>query len=296
MNNETKAGLVIGGVLLVILLLALAWAPVTPGNEKVLMNKNKPVDSLSAGWHLTNPFTENTKSYSVRPQIYTQSETTDEGERQGDDSIESKTVDGNKVFVDVAIRYRITDVIRFHEEWGDTSGYDGGKFSKFEHEKIRSPSRDQVRDIVGTIDSARVHQGTAQQEVEERLEETMSTELENSGAGLIDIDVRNIRFSGPYQNKLEEKAKAKQEFEIQNENARAEANAKIVLANADKNATIIRAEGEAEANRKIEDSLSEDVLTWEQIQAYENATAIYVPIGEDGMPVFVSADQRQASG
>lgn len=284
-----QAGIVI--FVLVVLVGLWGFVGVDPGVEKVVINKGELQTSYDEGWYWVNPLTTDIRKVSVRPQIYTQSQNVEEGERGGDDSIESKTIDGNVVYVDVAIRYRVVDSERYYRLWWEKGEW---PFGKFEDEKIRSPSRDLVRDIVGTITSETVYTGDAQQQIEERLRERMDEELADSGAEVIGVDVRNIRFTSDYQDQLEEKARAKQEYEIQDEQARAEANAEIVRAEADRNASIIRAEGNREADEIRREALTEEVITIRQIEAYEEADTVYVPVGQDGLPVYVDATRNSS--
>lgn len=276
-----------GGIvfLLVALLGFTGFVGVDPGIEKAVVEKGELQGCKDDGWYWLNPATTDTHKVSTRPQIYVQSGNAGEGEEADqDDSIESKTIDGNVVFADVAIRYRVTNCERFYLEWYDSKAW---PFGKFETEKIRSPSRDLVRDIIGTVNSNTVYTGEAQQMVEERLEDEISTELENSGADLIDVDVRNIRFSKDYQDILEEKASSEQQREIQRNLANADADAKIIRAEADKNASIIRAEGNREADKIRKEELSQEIITIRQIEAYNNANTVYVPVGQDGLPIYL---------
>lgn len=281
MSSIGRALTVFGAVFVIgVILVIVAWTPVPPGEAAVIETQDRITGELQPGWHVLNPVTQDAVYYSTRPRIYVQSGTIGEGEQADtNDAIEAKTVDGNVVFVDVAIRYRITDVQTFHLEWGDWSGQDT-RYGKFENEKLRSPVRDDVRDIVGTIDSENVYTGEGQQEIEERLAETVRGELAmGSGAELIEVDIRNVRFSDDYQNQLEAKAVARQEIQVQRANAEAEAES-----------IRIQAEAEAEADRTRSAAIDDKIIAIRQIEAYEDANVVYVPIGEDGLPIYRNVD------
>ena len=281
---------------IVVLVGITGFIGVDPGVEKVVVQRGELTGVLDEGWYWKNPITTDVHKVSVRPQIYVQSGQASEGETQGDDSIESKTVDGNVVFADIAIRYRVTDSRQFYLDWFH-SQWGKDPFLKFEREKARSPSRDLTRDIIGTINSETVYTGEAQQQVEERLEDEMEAELSDSGATLVDVDVRNIRFSGPYQDTLEEKANSVQQRQIQTNLAEADAEAKVIRAKADAEAARIRAEGRKEADLTRAEGLTKEVITIRQIEGYSDANAVYVPVGNDGLPLYLNANRNAtASG
>ena len=65
----------------------------------------------------------------------------------------------------------------------------------------------------------------------------------------------------------------------------------VVEAEGEASANIAKAKGEAEANRIRTESLSPALLEYTWIQSMkDNPKTIYVPIGENGLPMFKSVD------
>lgn len=76
-------------------------------------------EPLGAGLHWIVPFVERVERYPISRQTYTMARTATEGEIYGDDSVESRTSDGQRIFVDASVIYAIdpTKVLAVHRTW-----------------------------------------------------------------------------------------------------------------------------------------------------------------------------------
>lgn len=81
----------------------------------------------------------------------------------------------------------------------------------------------------------------------------------------------------------------KQQMEAERVTAEAEGSANKVRIEAQANADKMRieAQGQADANAKVTTSINENIMMWQFIQTMkDNPKAIYIPIGENGLPIF----------
>jgi regulator of protease activity HflC (stomatin/prohibitin superfamily) len=209
---------------------------------------------------------------------------TQEGQIQGDDSVEARTADGQVVYVDASVIHAIdpTKVVNIHIAWQN----------KYEDGLVRPLSRGIIRDVVSSFGVEEVY-STERVTVIDLISTELERKLEEEGFLLIDFVLRNIAFSSEYaavieskqiaeQKVLEEKFVVEQrqqqalqsiataEGEAQSVIKRAEGDAEalIINANAEAQARLIVAQAEAQALQLLGQAIATnpDVLSWEYIQ------------------------------
>lgn len=127
------------------------------------------------------------------------------------------------------------------------------------------------------------------------IEAELVEKLEAYGIILVSTSIEDMDFTDAFTNAVEEKQVAQQNklrAETEAEKAKIEAEAaaevKRIEAQAEADAQLIRAEAEAEANRKIAESLTDDVLSNKWIETWNgempmvtgsDANMINIPIG-----------------
>ncbi len=241
-------------------------------------------DPIKPGMHWIIPYAQNAVTYSISSDTYTMSIAHTEGELAGDDSIESRTADGQIVRVDASVIFRIdpTAVVQdIHIRW------QGNYVDKLVRPEVRGVIRDAVAQFgIEEVYSSR--RGELEIIIEEELEEIF-----NAGGLLLDSFVlRNIAFSDEYAASVEQKQIAEQLAEqaafVVNQRkeeanqaretaagladaaviaAQGKADSLVISATAEAQARLIQAEAEATALRLLGEALAEnpDVLTLEYI-------------------------------
>lgn len=250
------------------------WTTVDEGHEKVMKYKGQSQANLTPGtWYWHNPFTHSFVSIDMRPQIYTMVDRSDEGQKQGDDSIHVKDANQLNDEVDVAITYEVTDSVAFHERWKN-------------HQKartilIRNPSRAAIYAVGGNMSTENITSDDGREKMRRAIVKRLNDRFSGEPVKLLSVEIRDVRPPVPY---LDQKRKV-QEREQQVKQAELEAQAEVK-----------RAEGQAEANRIVQQSLSQELLTYRQIQAYRNASVIYVPVsGESGLPAYLDVTANKTA-
>lgn len=136
---------------------------------------------------------------------------------------------------------------------------------------------------------------------QDKLQEATNQKYGENAIVIKNVVINNMDFEESYNQAIAEKsiaAQNRQRQEIENEtaiakaeadkqvaiaNAEATAEAKRIAAEADANAMIIKAEAEAEANRKLSESLSEDVIRNKTIEKWDGALPF---VSGDASPII----------
>ncbi|MBI5414688.1 prohibitin family protein [Candidatus Peregrinibacteria bacterium] len=252
LNVKVVVGIV--ATLLVIFIIIDGLVSVPIGHVAVIYDRTRGVlkEELPEGLHLKIPFWQVATIVDTRLQEYTMSIATEEGRIRGDDSIEALTKDGQTVWIDATVRYRIqpdkaSDIL--HEIGSD---YDGII--------IRPEVRSIIREIITGYESKQLFLLESRQEAAKEMQEKLQARYALHDIILDTLLLRNVQFSEVYLNAIEEKQVAEQkiqkaEFERQE-------------AEIQKKTKIIEAEGESESIRLKGEALSKspEVIQLEFVQ------------------------------
>jgi regulator of protease activity HflC (stomatin/prohibitin superfamily) len=262
---------------------------VNPQERGVVISAVEPKgyreSALLPGLRWIIPFAETVVKYPISRQTYTMSIAPSEGQIFGDDSIEARTADGQKVLVDASVIFQINPerVIDVHINWQD----------RYSTDLVRAVSRGVIRDAVSQFGIEDVY-SLQRAELTRRIREDLTTRLNDNGLTLVDFVLRNISFSEEYAASVEQKQIAeqqaqqakfvveqrKQEAEQARQVAQGRADAVVIDAQGDAEARIIQAKAEAEALLLIADALANnpDLLTYQYInQITPNIEVMLLP-------------------
>lgn len=234
--NRAKAG---GIVVLIVVVVALATLKSTavvvpPGYRGVVFNSIRggiQQTVLHEGLNLVNPVTSKVTLLDVRTQTYTMSNAADEGQVQGRDGIEAKTQDGQRVEVDVSLRYHVdpdkaVDVYR-------NLGAD------YEAKLVLPTIRSAVRNIFSEYPVDAVY-SEQRQVISDELTKDIAKTLTVRGLLVDEFLLRNINFSPEYAAAIENK-----QIEQQNDQRKRH---EVEIAKKEAEKQRIEAAGEAESN------------------------------------------------
>jgi len=152
------------------------------------------------------------------------------------------------------------------------------------------------------------------QNLSESIRESLVADLEPYGIHVISINIENIDFTDAFTDAVEAKQVAaqrklqaeieeaqktmetQQAAERQKINAEAEAAVAKINADAEAYATRVRSEAEAEANRKIAESLTKELISFNEIKEWDGRLPTYVG-GEGSMTLpILNLEQKEAVG
>jgi prohibitin 1 len=240
---------------------------------------------VGPGLHWVIPFFESVKAYSVARQTYTMASTTNEGQVQGDDSIEARTKDGQQVYIDASVIYSVdpAHLIDLHKTWQD----------RFQDNVVRPVARAAIRDAVSQYGVEEIV-SSKRAELEKTISDTIEQGLTANNLILSDFLLRNIRFSDEYAKAVEQKQIAeqqaqqaayvveqkKQEAEQARQQAQGQADATVIGAKGAADALVIQAKAQADANQLLSQSLTTQLLQYQYIQKLSpNVQTIFIPSG-----------------
>jgi regulator of protease activity HflC (stomatin/prohibitin superfamily) len=275
-----NAGWIVLGVVAVALLLTAVGAGLVflqPEERGVVISAVVPdgyrPQALGPGLHWIIPFAENVILYPISRQTYTMSIAPLEGEVQGDDSVDTRTSDGQQVKIDASVIYSIkpSEVVRVHIAWQ----------ARYSEDLVRPLTRGEIRNGAA--------QYTAEQIVTEKrtdmingITDTLREKLAENGLVLDEFILRNITFSPEFAASIEQKQIAeqqakqaaftveqrRQEAEQARQTAQGQADAVVIASKGAAQARLIQAEAEAKALQLIADAIKSNpaVLNYEYIQ------------------------------
>ena len=268
-------------VVLAIAFLSAALVFIQPQEVGVVVSALSPrgyrTQPLPSGLRLIIPLVEEVRIYPIYWQTYTMSSMPLEGEEVGDDSITSRTSDGQEVALDCSVVFRIDrdQVIQVHIDWQD----------RYIQDLVRPLLRGMVRTAVSQFTVDEVN-SSKRLDLERILDRSIHEVLEDKGFVLDRFLLRNIAFSPEYATSVEMKQVAEQgriskgyeadqirnlsqgEADRVRIRAGGDADARVIRAKAEAEARVIEAEGQAKALQLVSGVLAENpsLLTYEYIQ------------------------------
>lgn len=267
-------GRIIGVIVFAIGILTACIVQIDAGQAgvKVLFGKVQN-EVLFSGLHFINPLLDIQK-VDVRTENYTMSGVHDEGDKAGDDAIKVLTADGLEVTIDLTVLYRVvaSDAPRLLQE----TGFD------FRDKIVRPLTRTKIRDNAVYYQAIELY-STKRDEFQSRIYKGIEVDFKKRGLMLEQLLVRNITLPASVKATIEQKINAEQDaqkmqFVLQKETQEAQRKR-------------VEAQGIADYQRIISESLSDKQLQYENIQAMKalalSANAKIIMMGKGTTPVIL---------
>ncbi len=266
----------IGGLFVIIGILSASIVQVEAGHVgvKKLFGHVQP-DVLYSGLHLINPFVD-VEPVETRTQNYTMSGVHNEGDKIGDDAIRVLSADGLEVTIDLTVLFRV--IPESSPNLFKETGLD------YKDKIVRPISRTKIRDNAVYYDAVSLY-STKRDEFQARIYKALEDEFNKRGLLLENLLIRNISLPTSVKNAIESKINAEQEaqkmqFVLQKE--RQEADRKRV-----------EAQGIADYQRIISESLTDKQLQYEQIKTMKelaaSSNAKIIIMGKGNTPMILDS-------
>ena len=230
-------------------------------------------DVLNSGLHFINPLIDVVKM-DIKTMNYTMSGVQDEGHKSNDDAIRVLTADGLEVTIDLSVLYRVVpnDAPKLLSQTGED----------YEDKIVRPITRTRIRDNSVYYDAVALY-STKRDEFQQRIFKTIEDDFKNRGLLLENLLVRNITLPQSVKSAIELKINAEQEaqkmqFVLQKEKQEAERKR-------------VEAQGIADYQRIISESLTDRQLQYESIKAQmeiaKSPNAKVIIMGKGSNPVIL---------
>ena len=282
------------GTLVIIALLAIAglvilfstWRTIDPGFVGIVFDKasHKVTNTLDPGWVFINPLTESITRYPVSIQTLVMVQETAEGKVGGDDSIKVGTREGQTMFADVSVQYSVdrNNAAQLYQTWA------GAPINTIEDNLVRQVTRSVLNDVASQYGWEEIF-GAKRVEYTGHVSEELAKRF---GAKFVKFESLNLRgwhLPDNLQKALDAKITAQQAAEQQQYSlnqarikaeqdkvqAEGEANALRAQAQGEADATKIRAQAQAEANHLLSQSLTPDLIRYQQLQRWDGKLPVF---------------------
>ncbi len=272
MKNTKKSLIIIGGVVILLaLILATCTATVETGYTGIVTTFGRVEDvTLEAGLHLKSPFQRIVMM--------------DNREQKTSFTTEAFSSDIQQVNITGSINYAInkTTAMTLFKEVG--TDY----FNKLVYPRMLEITK-------GVFSKYTAENLVANRQIlSESIRDGLFEELEGYGINVISLSIENLDFTDAFTDAVEAKQVAaqrklqaeieqaqmtmetQQQAERQRINAEAAANVAKINADADAYAVKVRSEAEAEANKMIAESLTESLIRFNEIKAWDGKLPVYM--------------------
>lgn len=262
--------IVTGVVIVLIIICGFACTERVPaGYVGVVYNMSGGVtgETLNQGWHIVSP-TKNVTLYSIGiEQSYLTSDS--KGDSKEDESFSTPTADGKSLTVDLEFSYKY-DVNRVTDVFTQFKGASGKEVKDI---FIKPKMIAWTQEVTAKYPVTDVF-GDKRQELNEALDTYLKEKFDKYGIVIDTVNFTNISTDPETQEAIQKKVNAQQELElakIQKQTAKvdAEKEKEVAQINAEKakieaqgkaDAELIKANAEAEANKKIAESLTDKLI------------------------------------
>lgn len=270
-----KPAMALGGIVVLIGVMLSTVVQIDAGNVgvKKLFGNVQP-NVLYSGLHMINPLLD-VVEIETRTQNYTMTGTHNEGEKSGDDAIRVLSADGLEVTIDLTVLYRVVP---------ETAPVLYKKLGLDYKDKIVRPiSRTKIRDNAVYYDAVALY-STKRDEFQNRIYKAIEEEFNRRGLILENLLIRNITLPTSVKNAIESKINAEQEaqkmqFVLQKERQEAERKR-------------VEAQGIADYQRIINESLTDKQLQYEQIKVMKDlaasSNAKMIIMGKGSTPIILN--------
>lgn len=273
--NDMKKNILWGiGIVVIIIILFNIFVVIPAGSTgvKILFGKVKDKE-ISSGLHIVNPLMQ-IERMSIRTEEYTMSVAQGEGQRAGADQIAALTNEGLPIDLDITVFYHL------QEDKASDVYRDLGL--NYQEKIIRPEIRSAIREVIARYNAKDVY-SEKRAEVSSEIQSRMIETIEPRGITIEQVLLRNVTLPAKLSSSIQEKLQAEQDaqrydFVLQKEEKEAERKR-------------VEAAGQRDAQRIINESLTPKYLEYLYInQLKDRAGTIYVPVGNDGLPLFKSVE------
>jgi regulator of protease activity HflC (stomatin/prohibitin superfamily) len=234
---------------------------------------------LSSGLHLTVPWVE-VHNFSTRIQELSMLQAPDEGDKAKDDSIEIIAKGGGSMKVDLTVRYSV------QQSKADTLFRQAGTMELIKQTFVRPDAREVTRNVFSQY-TAEEGYSSKRAEISEQVTKLLAPRLSSRGIVVDSVNVRDVQPEAQVLNAInsilqsrndalkaaEDQRKQVTEAETRKQVAERDKQATITKAEGDAEAVRINAQGQADANQKLAASLTPELIDLKKTEACADAIA-----------------------
>src|SRR6266498_3499926 len=264
-----------------------AWRSIHPGCVSIEFNKASQYVTTGAGepgWAFINPFTEAIQEYPITIQTYSMIQQATEGSTAGDDSIKVQSKEGQQLNLDIVIQYQVIkdEAGQLYQDWG------GADITTVEDRVVRQYTRSQVPVVASKYGWEEIT-SSKRDVINNEISKGLEAEFAKRHMRLVSFAVREVHLPDSLQKALDAKIQAQQQAEQQKyqlaqakvkaeqdvAQATGQANALKAQAEGEAQATLTRAKAQAEANSQLAQSLTPELIRYQQLQRWDGKLPVF---------------------
>ena len=257
-NVVSRAVVLIAAISMVLLFFA-SYSVISPGNTGVVFNVwTGSLRTVPQGIAWRVPFITRVQSYPTALRTYTMVRRSGEGSSSGDDSIDLPTREGQHITQDISVTYNTSEEMAGQ----GFKAFRGADIEDIENTFIRRTIITVAQNTAGQMSLSEVI-SAKRNELQDNIQKNLLLELEKMGFHLDKVNLGASHLPQSLEHQMQEKMAAQQqaqqaEYELQKQQMLAKA--EVAKAEGEAQSILVRAKAQAEANRLLQSTLSQNLI------------------------------------
>ena len=283
---------IIPGILAAALLIAIfsSYSVISPGNTGVIFNQwTGSLRTVPQGVAWKMPWITQVQSYPTALRTYTMVKRSGEGSSTGDDSIDLPTREGQHITQDISVTYNTSE----DQAAQVFKAFRGADISDIEETFIRRTIITVAQNTAGQMSLSEVI-SSKRNELQDNIQKNLMAELEKMGFHLDKVNLGASHLPASLETQMQQKMAAQQqaqqaEYELQKQEMLAKA--EVAKAQGEAQSILVRAKAQAEANRLLQSTLSQNLIQSKAIDKWDGT----LPQVSGGATPFIDLRGMKAS-
>jgi len=236
-----------------------SYSVISPGNTGVIFNVwTGSLRTVPQGIAWRVPFITSVQSYPTALRTYTMVRRSGEGSAEGDDSIDLPSREGQHITQDISVTYNTSEELA-----GQVfKAFRGADIADIEATFIRRTIITVAQNTAGQMSLSEII-SAKRNELQDNIQKNLSGELEKMGFHLDKVNLGASHLPQTLEKQMQEKMAAQQqaqqaEYELQKQQMLAKA--EVAKAEGEAQSILVRAKAQAEANRLLQSTLSQNLI------------------------------------
>src|SRR5580692_3235049 len=287
LTSKVLTGLV---ALIILVSLISSFSVIAPGNTGVIFNIwTGSLRSVPQGMAWRMPWITQVQSYPTALRTYTMVRRAGEGSAQGDDSIDLPTREGQHITQDISVTFNTSEDLAAQV----FKAFRGADMNDIESTFVRRTIITVAQNTAGQMSLSEVI-SSKRSELQDNIQKNLSVELEKMGFHLDKVNLGASHLPESLEKQMQEKMAAQQqaqqaEYELQKQQMLAKA--EVAKAEGEAQSILVRAKAQAEANRLLQSTLSQNLIQSKAIDKWDGT----LPQVSGGATPFIDLRGMKAS-
>lgn len=228
------------------------------------MNGGVKDEVLSQGWHLVSPMVK-VKEFTISNEQLILSKDERDGS-ETDESFNVSTADDASISVSFQMTYKFNQetLVDTYKKFRGMSGED------IVNHRVKTVLKSKISEVTTDYSMMDIYSGN-RSEINNKITEYLAKEFKNSyGIDVIDASIIDVHPDTQLQETIDNRVKAlqkKQQAQAEQETAKVEAETALIKAQNEADIILAKAKAEADANREIAASITDNLIKMKEMEA-----------------------------